>query len=68
VKKILGDDSTVIAICAVDIVVKKTGTRIVDEEELHVWHFDASGRVARFRHGVDVRAHAAAHGLAATAP
>jgi uncharacterized protein len=63
VRKILGDESTVIAICAVTVVVKKTGTRITDDEELHVWHFDANGRVTRFRHAVDVRAHTAAHGL-----
>lgn len=33
--------------------VRKTGRRIVEREEPHVWHFDAGGKVARFRHAAD---------------
>ena len=37
--------------------VKATGRQLVEEDEVHIWHFDASGRVARFRHRVDTLQH-----------
>lgn len=34
-------------------VVRSTGRPIVEEDEVHIWHFDAAGRVSRFRHRCD---------------
>ncbi len=46
----------VIAVISVDITVKTTGRRIRDLE-LHLWTFDAEGRVSRFRHMIDTHQH-----------
>ena len=37
----------------VDLRVKSTGRRITEEDEVHIWYFDAQGRVSRFGHKVD---------------
>jgi uncharacterized protein len=41
--------------------VKATGGRIVEEDEVHIWHFDEAGRVTRFRHRADTQQHLAAY-------
>lgn len=46
----------VIAVISIDITVKTTGRRIRDLE-LHLWTFDAEGRVGRFRHMLDTHQH-----------
>jgi len=50
-------DSTVLVLLDLDATVRATGRRIVEEDEVHVWHFDAAGRVSRFRHRVDTHQH-----------
>jgi hypothetical protein len=53
VKTVLGEGNLVIGICEVEAVVRATGKSFVETDEVHIWHFDARGRVQRFRHCVD---------------
>ena len=54
---------TVVALCQFEATVKATGKRIAEVDEVHVWHFDAAGKVARFRHRIDTHhQHLAFHG------
>jgi hypothetical protein len=57
VKTVLGNGPTVVALVDIEFTVRATGRRVVEEDEVHVWHFDADGRVSRFRHRVDTHAH-----------
>lgn len=61
-KEVFGtaDEAVVVALVDVEAVVKKNGRTIREADEIHVWRFGADGKVARFRHGVDSAAHAAA--------
>lgn len=56
-RQMFGDARTVVSLVDVELVVHATGKRIVEEDEVHVWHFDDAGRVARFRHRVDTHQH-----------
>jgi hypothetical protein len=38
-------------------VVKATGKPVSERDEAHIWHFDARGRVVKFRHAVDTYQH-----------
>lgn len=58
VKSLLSDTHLVVGIIALDAVVRATGKHIVELDEVHLWHFDARGRVARFRHVADTLQHA----------
>jgi hypothetical protein len=53
---VLGRDGLVVSLCDVDFTVRRSGVRVVEVDEVHLWHFDASGRVARFRHRADTLA------------
>ena len=55
-KRILADDSMVAAVIHAQIAVRATG-RIINDVELHLWTFDAQGKVARFRHVADTHQH-----------
>lgn len=59
-RHVLADGALVVALCNVSCTVKATGKRIVQPDEVHVWRFDAQGRVAQFRHRVDTLMHAMA--------
>ena len=50
---ILEAGNVVVSLVDVDASVKATGTRIVEEDEVHIWYFDESGQVSRFRHRAD---------------
>lgn len=52
-KQFFGDDRTVVDLVDVAFTVKATGKKVIEPEAVHIWHFDAEGRVARFRHRVD---------------
>lgn len=56
-KEFLEAPGVVVVLVDVDLTVKATGKRIVEEDEIHVWRFDAEGKVVRFRHGVDTHLH-----------
>jgi uncharacterized protein len=51
VNNILEDGRTVVALC--DIEGKMNNVHLVEEDEVHIWHFDDAGRVKKFRHRVD---------------
>lgn len=56
-KVVLGDGNVVVALIDVALVVRATGRRIVEEDEVHLWHFDTDGRVLRFCHKLDAHQH-----------
>lgn len=56
-KEFLEGDRVVVVLIDVDLTVRATGERIVEEDEIHVWRFDDEGRVVRHRHGVDTHLH-----------
>lgn len=57
---VLGQGDLVVSLCDVQFTVRGSGVRVVEVDEAHVWHFDAAGRVARFRHRSDTLAQALA--------
>jgi ketosteroid isomerase-like protein len=57
VTRVIDGGDVVVALITIDLTVKATGKRIAEEDEIHVWRFDANGKVARFRHGADTHAH-----------
>jgi ketosteroid isomerase-like protein len=59
-KTFLEAPGVVVVLLDLEGVVKATGKRIVEEDEVHIWHFDAAGKVARFRHRADTQQHLAA--------
>ncbi len=48
---------TVVVLFQLEATVKATGRRVVEEDEVHIWHFDAAGKASRFRHRVDTHLH-----------
>jgi len=52
-KTILEEGKVVVALVDVDATVRKTGTRVQELDEVHIWHFGDDGLVARFRHRAD---------------
>jgi hypothetical protein len=59
-KQVLGEGSLVVGIVDLDATVRATGKRVVEVDEVHLFHFDAQGQVARFRHRADTWQHAMA--------
>ncbi len=56
-KHFLENDNLVVVLIDVDLTVKATGRRIVEEDEVHIWHFNSQGRVIRFGHKLDTFQH-----------
>ena len=52
-KALLEGNGVVVALVDIEAVVRKTGRRFAEEDEVHLWHFDEAGRVVRFRHRAD---------------
>ena len=50
---LLESGNVVVALIRLEVVVRATGRRVVEEDEVHIWHFDDRGQVRRFRHRVD---------------
>ena len=61
--RLLIDGNLVVALINFEATVRTTGRRISEVDELHLWHFDANGKVARFRHRADTHQHWAAFGV-----
>lgn len=59
-KHVLGDGAVVAALIDIEFTVKRTGKKIREVDEVHLWHFDTRGRVVKFRHVVDSYQHVAA--------
>lgn len=57
VNDVLAGDRVVVALVDLDARVKRTGKRISERDEVHVWRFDESGKVVAFRHALDSAAH-----------
>ena len=56
-------DNIVVVLLDVEFTVKATGKRVFEEDEIHIWWFDAEGKVARFRHRVDTQLHQLAYNV-----
>lgn len=56
VRNLLSGGNQVAAEVGVDIELVPSGVRYTDEE-IHLWNFDASGEVVRFRHYIDTAKH-----------
>lgn len=63
VGEIMGSDSLVVAIVSLEARVKSTGNKITEIDEVHLWRFDARGKVTRFRHRADTLQQARAAGV-----
>lgn len=60
-KAFLEGGSLVVALVDLEATVRSTGRRVVEEDEAHIWRFDAAGKVSRFRHRADTYQHWAAY-------
>ena len=49
----LESGNVVVVLIELEVVVRATGRRLVEEDEVHIWHFDDRGQVRRFRHRLD---------------
>lgn len=54
---LLAGKDKVVALVTIDATVTRTGIRVTEVDEVHIWHFDQHGRVCRFRHVVDTLQH-----------
>jgi ketosteroid isomerase-like protein len=57
---LLERDDVVVALVDVSFMVKDTGVVVSEEDEVHIWTFDADGKVSRFCHKLDTHQHWAA--------
>jgi ketosteroid isomerase-like protein len=48
-----GPDGLVVGIVHVETTLKRNGQEISEPDEVHLFHFDANGKLKRFRHQVD---------------
>ena len=60
-KTFVQGDNLVIALIDLEATVRASGRRVVEEDEVHIWHFDSNGKVRRFRHRADTHQHWAAY-------
>ena len=59
-KTFLENGDVVVVLIDLEATVRSTKRRIMEEDEVHIWHFDAKGKVSRFRHRADTFQHWAA--------
>jgi ketosteroid isomerase-like protein len=57
VKAVTETGNLVIAIVDIEFVVKRTGKTVSEVDEVHLFHFDDAGKIARFRHVPDTHQH-----------
>lgn len=53
VGKIFGDEHTVVDLVTLEYTARATGRKVQEVDEVHIWHFNGSGQVQRFRHRAD---------------
>ncbi len=53
VAHMVGDERLVVVVVDLEARVRATGKVIRERNEPHLWHFNASGKVVRMRHGAD---------------
>ena len=56
-RTILEEGTTVVALIDLEATIRKTGLRLQELEEAHIWHFGDDGLVSRFRHRTDTLKH-----------
>jgi hypothetical protein len=56
-RHVVGGGTLVVGVVDFDATVRATGKRVVEVDEVHLFHFDSAGRVARFRHRCDTLLH-----------
>ncbi len=56
-KTFLESEGVVVVLLDLEVTVKATGRRIVEEDEVHIWHFNSAGRVARYGSKFDTHQH-----------
>lgn len=52
-RMILEEGTTVVVLVDIEATVRKTGLRVAEIDEVHIWHFGDDGLVTRFRHRAD---------------
>lgn len=57
VNHVLSGDGVVVALVSLDATVRATGKHIVETDEAHIWHFNSSGLIHKFRHAADTYQH-----------
>jgi len=60
-KRQLADGLLVVGLVDFEATVRKTGRKIVEVDEIHLFHFNESGLVQRFGHRADTWQHASAY-------
>lgn len=60
VTAVVGTERLVVALCAIECTVKRTGKTLREVDEVHIWHFDDKGRIVKFRHAADTLQHSRA--------
>ena len=50
---LVADGNLVIALFDIELIVKATGKRVTEIDEVHIWRFNQEGLVQKFRHQVD---------------
>src|SRR5688500_6403950 len=56
-KIFLEGTEVVIVLVDLELTVKSTGKKLREEDEVHLWYFDLSRKVTRFRHRADTLQH-----------
>lgn len=51
--RILADGNFVVSFVDLEAVARSTGKAVIEVDEGHLWHFNAGGKVQRFRHRAD---------------
>jgi ketosteroid isomerase-like protein len=56
-KTFLENGNIVVVLIDVELTVKATGIRVVEEDETHIWHFNSQGQVIKYGHRLDTHRH-----------
>ena len=56
-KTFLENGDIVVVLIDVELTVKATGIRVVEEDETHIWHFNSQGQVIKYGHRLDTHRH-----------
>jgi uncharacterized protein len=54
---LLENGHVVVALIDLEATVRATGRRVIEVDEVHIWHFNEAGAVIKFRHRVDSHQH-----------
>lgn len=54
---LLDGGDVVVALIDIEATVVRTGVKVTEDDETHVWRFDQQGKVTQFAHKVDTHSH-----------